>query len=618
MKFTYSLSAYAFTLAVALLPSACGSDSESESDGASDLVEVGTWCDAGLGGDAGARTFEADLSSAHVAQRLFGPGTDWLGADATLTTMLEGADPFSATLLDTYAQEFETVCAADATDGVTTGAIVTPKGSVAVIRPGIDAPSSLPDGTTAVVVDLRTMFFGADAAAAASIAMSMDVELGTRTQRRFLGFPSQEADNGWTHYESSLNTKTEVVRGRSSSEYPLYFLTGPQLSPEAATVVAGLRLAGRAGIIGYDVHTSVAESTWAGVGDRGLFYRSSTLSNDAGLWPDVVAADVRTTRPSDYFEKLDTVDYTLGTGGAATRSSMVDYNRALGEPDSALTQATMRAAMMVAYGTLDWFYPFFDLVGRGIDAELIDALNTIDGLNNEDRLGMMNALGKFMHEIHDGHGFYSDFGTDAFADSYIPIQIQQVDGVPMVRASADANINPGDTIVAIDGVPAEDFYAEAMSRYSASSQGYRFVLATDEVKYIYGSSKDLTLRDPEGNERTITTTGDWGAYDRVPWGGTFRESGMLDDLGAPDVLYVNLNGNVTTTDMPASNLLTAGNHAGVILDMRDYPNFSIYDYAGYFHDAYYTAPIFGHPTYVGPGSFEITEEIWGFEPQSTV
>ena len=230
----------------------------------------------------------------------------------------------------------------------------------------------------------------------------------------------------------------------------------------------------------------------------------------------------------------------------------------------------------------------------------------------------MNVMGRFMHEIYDGHGFYSDWGSDAFADSYIAIQVQQVDGEPVVRASADSNINPGDTIVAIDGVSAAAFYEEAMSRYSASSQGYRFVLATDELKYIYGSSKELTLRNPDGAERTITTSGDWGAYDSVPWGGTFRESGMLDDLGAPDVLYVNLNGDVTTSEMPASDLLTSGEHAGVILDMRDYPNFSIYDYAGYFNTEYYTAPIFGHPTYVGPKSFEITQEVWGFEPQSTV
>ncbi|SVE22043.1 uncharacterized protein METZ01_LOCUS474897, partial [marine metagenome] len=204
VKFNQRIVHIALSLALTTSVAACGSDSETDDTATGDLVEVNSWCDAGLGGDAGTRTLEADLASAHVGHRLFGPSTDWLGADATLTTMLEGDAPFSDSLLSTYAAEFDSICAADATDGVTTGVIITSEGTVAVIRPGIDAPSSLPDGTTAVVVDLRNMFVGADAAAAASIAMSMDVELGIRTQRRFLGFPSQDADNSWTHYESSL------------------------------------------------------------------------------------------------------------------------------------------------------------------------------------------------------------------------------------------------------------------------------------------------------------------------------------------------------------------------------------------------------------------------------
>ena len=95
--------------------------------------------------------------------------------------------------------------------------------------------------------------------------------------------------------------------------------------------------------------------------------------------------------------------------GEATRPALADYNRALGEPDGALNQGVMRAALLVAYGTLDWFYPFFDLVGRDIDAALESGLTEVRAASVTDRKEMKHILGRFMHSIHDGHGFYSDW-----------------------------------------------------------------------------------------------------------------------------------------------------------------------------------------------------------------
>ena len=72
-----------------------------------------------------------------------------------------------------------------------------------------------------------------------------------------------------------------------------------------------------------------------------------------------------------------------------------------------------------------------------------------------------------------------------------------------MRQSVHPEIFAGDTIVEIEGQSAEHWYAETMSRYSASSEGYLFVQATYELTDVYGS-KALTLRGIDGEERSIS------------------------------------------------------------------------------------------------------------------
>ena len=226
----------------------------------------------------------------------------------------------------------------------------------------------------------------------------------------------------------------------------------------------------------------------------------------------------------------------------------------------------------------------------------------------------MRVVGSVMNSIHDGHGFYSDWGGSAFPDGYLGAQIQRVGDEPVIRMSVHDGLNAGDTIVEIDGQSAASWYAETMSRYSAASDGYRFVQATSELKEVYGT-RNLKLRAPDGSMRdeTLLPMG-WEVLDQVPWGGSFRANGFMDDLGASNVFYLNLNGNVTTdVNFPWDTVNGLDDSVDLILDMRDYPTFDIYEYARNFHTESFTAPIFGHPTWRGPDRFGIVDEIWSFE-----
>ena len=587
-----------------------GTTGTADSDADGDMEPAAThWCEAVQGGAPGLRPLAQDLARAHVGQRLFGPSADWLGSDAVLVELLEGESFPEASLVTDYAARFDHICAADAVVAEAGPASVTRHGDVAVVQPGT-GDIDLGDAT-AVVLDLRAPTSDAAVADALAAVVSEELVLARREVRRFQGFPSQ--DDGWTHYEVRPLQQDQILAGVAPIERTLVIWTGRTLTPAVATLVGGLRMGQMASLVGHDVFAAVAESHWSGMADQGLAWRRSVLRTDGVAWPDVIPADLRTHDLETLLASMDVLSSPAAVTGEQTRPEMAAYDRAAGLPPATLTRGAMRAALLVAYGTFDWFYTYFDLVGRDIDDALLVGLSEIDGIADGDRSAMAHTMGRFMHDLYDGHGFYYDDGRTDWPDGWMALQIQQVDGLPVVRDSLVPGVDAGDTIVAVDGTDIEDWYAEAMGRYSAASDGYRFVLATDELTEVWGGT-EWTLRDATGAERAFTpVASSWDDIDAVPWGGTDRPNGWLDDLGAPGVYFVNMAGSITPDESAAvAELAAAETTAGVILDMRDYPNLDIYGFAGTFHAHAYSAPTFGHPTWAGPDQFAIEEEIWSF------
>jgi hypothetical protein len=108
---------------------------------------------------------------------------------------------------------------------------------------------------------------------------------------------------------------------------------------------------------------------------------------------------------------------------------------------------------------------------------------------------------------------------------------------------------------------------------------------------------------------------DWDALYSVPWGGSFRDNGWLDDLDAPNIYYVNLSDSVTPDETVVTDQWDdVVNADGIVLDMRDYPSLDIYGFAGFFNTEVFSAPWFDHPTWTGPSEFEFTREIWDMYP----
>ena len=581
-----------------------------------EVEQVSNWCDASLGMNGGTRTAIHDFARMHGGFNLFGPSAHWLDNNEALSNLLKEHSDFSPEFFEAYTNQYDSMCylPANTNQGIESSTEVFD--SVVFVRLGT-TNVDIPEQAETVVIDLSNSDSTSDLEGLVTKVLSQDITYAEQETRRFLGFPSQ--DDGWSHYEVENTRKSLSLSFDEPVTRRLFFVTPQRLVPKHARLVAGLRLNGLAGIFGHNVFAATAESSWEGIEADGIMWRSSELYINNERWPDVIPADAEMIDMEEIVRSVNDIDYTTAIVSQANREEYLNYNRAAGEPNGQLGISEMQSALIVAYGVLDWFYPYFHIVGRELDDVFVQEFENVSSLSDGDRQGFMHSMGRFMHSIYDGHGFYSDWASENWPDGHLIIQIQQINEEAVIRDSAHPGLNAGDTIISVDGIPADEWYAEAMSRYSATSYGYRFVLATDELKEVYGT-KVLGLRDPQGNEREETLQGQgYEAWDNVAWGGTLRESGWLEDLNAGDIYYVNM-GSLVTPDITAimnqfGDLMGA---SGMILDMRDYPYLDVYEFARHFKDSNYSAPLFGFPTWTGADDYELIFENWDFTPAQYV
>ena len=600
-----------------LLLAACSNDKiELEEELEETVEQAADWCSASLAGEQGTRAFIHDFARMHMGRNLFGPEAQWLQNDADLAALIKTHPSLDSDFLVQYAAQSNDLCAATKQEPLERESSIAMYETTAHIILGQET-IDIPEEAEAVVIDLRAASASSPLKEILESVLAEEVVIGQKQTRRFLGFPSQSED--WTHYEVSNAGSPIMLTGTSSKPRDIFFMTPANLHPAHALLIAGLRLHEKAGIAGHHVYAATAEATWSGIEASGILWRAQELWQNGERWPDRIDADIETLNIEEIHNHLTSVSSWSAVSGDATRAAYDEYLRYQGDPSDVLNVEDMKAGLIVTYGVLDWFFPYFDIVGRALDDRIIEEFDTVSALENGDREGFMHALGRVMNSINDGHGFYSDWASTSWPDGYLGVQIQRVNNLPVIRASLHDEIQAGDTIVALEGTDIEDWYEEAMSRYSAASDGYRFVLATDELKEVYGT-KQLTLKDTDGNTREETVSGlGWNALSGVPWGGTLRESGWLEDLNAGDIFYVNMAGNVTPEMAPVTNQFAdVMGASGVILDMRDYPYLEVYEFTRHFKKQAYSAPLFGFPTWTGPDSYELVFDNWEFSPETMV
>lgn len=584
--------------------------------------EVSAPCAAALAPvSSSGRVALVDLAVAHADMRMFLLTAGWPFIDQALSAALEPESALTdiAATLAAYAAALPEVCVLAVDERPLGPGSIAMVGRVAVVEPGT-GQLALPDEADAVMIDVRSLPAGQAAADAVIRATGLALQTGmsfTSRTRLLQGFPEQ-LQPGATSRVSSATT-TLAIPATGSRALPLAFVTPAQLGPRIATIIGYLRLAQRAWLLGHDIHAAVAESQWSPVGDlHGLLWPGAVHDHpqSTGIpWPDRIPADVASSEPDELFARLVEVGAPPAIGiGGVTRSRFI--TRGAGPPPPAIAdgRGVRRAMLLTAHGTLIGFDPYAVAVSAELEQAFLTGLDELAGLPLDDRQGVGHALGRYLHQARDGHGQITDLdGSDPAG--YFDVQIELIDGMAVIRSSPHVGVQPGDAIIAIDGVPATQWFADVMARKSAASEHHRFDKAVRELQRMSGPLR-LTLRDPDGLEREQSV--EPVAALTTPRGGSERRTGWLTGTGVDDVLYINLNRRVTEDpaqlDIIVPQLISA---RAAIIDIRDEVAIDPAIMARYLRTRIFAGPVAEVMHRLGSGASTWQRSALEYQPEPT-
>jgi hypothetical protein len=341
-------------------------------------------------------------------------------------------------------------------------------------------------------------------------------------------------------------------------------------------------------------------------------------------WPDVIPADISSQDPPAELPDLPGAGNppAFVAGGSLRRGAqqMSPYGQT--QPVGS-SLAELRAALVVLHGATRLFFPYFPVVGDGIDGRLGETWSRAASCPRSasdpeqlDRACVRDILRRFGEVLQDGHQFVVDNGPSPVA-GYFPVFLEQIDGQPVVRRSQAPGVEPGDTIVSIGNRTAEQWYAEQYERTSAATDGYRFDLATRYLTAMTGPL-DLEVRAPGGAVRAVRVQPQpYAVYEKVSAVPTDREAGPLADLGAPDFFYINMDDTVLGNDIAdfRDALWDAEESSALVLDMRGYPGgIDHYEAAQRLISETFRSPLFRTPIHAGPGRSWLEREQFQLEP----
>jgi len=259
----------------------------------------------------------------------------------------------------------------------------------------------------------------------------------------------------------------------------------------------------------------------------------------------------------------------VGRDGSLPRASHPNARQELTERPrlTALNRATRLAGVAHAWGVMQHFYPYFDVVETDWDAALPAALR--EAAENPDELAYLRTLHKLIAKLHDGHGFV--FHPRLRVTKILPLTLAWA-GTDLVVVGKDdsvpSTIAIGDAILAIDDQSMTERCEELSPRISAATDGFRRTKLLSALSYVDEATESirLRLRSPSGREFEATVSP--------------IEPTQIDDVTtkkpkngtevAPGIIYFDLHGAESAALHALQEELAAAK--GIVFDMRGYPD----------------------------------------------
>ncbi|MBM4060900.1 MAG: hypothetical protein FJ265_07360 [Planctomycetes bacterium] len=233
---------------------------------------------------------------------------------------------------------------------------------------------------------------------------------------------------------------------------------------------------------------------------------------------------------------------------------------------TAAHRSTRLAAVALAWGVFQHFYPYFDVVDTDWAAALPEALTA--AATDADASAFLHTLRRLVARLHDGHGHVGK--AAAQPKDFLPVAVawagQELVVVGKCSEVGDA-ARIGDVVVAIDGRPVALCYEQLAQEISAATDGWRrhrsegaFVEDLPTADPVL-----LELRHPDGALAEVKLP----RRRERPADARPKRPGNGSEL-APGIVYFDLDGAANAALDAALPALQAA--AGIVFDMRGYPD----------------------------------------------
>lgn len=292
---------------------------------------------------------------------------------------------------------------------------------------------------------------------------------------------------------------------------------------------------------------------------KALSKAPSATEHEAGYEIKPLGGGVTCRLPvSVYFNDDGTLPKSGQTPGAYASQAEATY--------TAQNRSTRLAGVALAWGTMQHFYPYFDVVETDWDAALPVALTK--AAQDADEYAYLVTLRELIAKLHDGHGFVSNPTLTVI--SQLPLAFGWAgDDLIIVgkHESAPADIAIGDIVLKIDGKSVAEQYAIVARCISAATEGWRRTTALRMLAVNLTTPEQVAvhLRKPAGAEYDATLQRIKGTI--IP-DVTAKRPADGTEL-APGIVYLNLVGAGMDKLDKAMEKLNAAK--GLIFDVRGYP-----------------------------------------------
>ncbi len=228
-------------------------------------------------------------------------------------------------------------------------------------------------------------------------------------------------------------------------------------------------------------------------------------------------------------------------------------------------------AVFKSYAVINFFFPYFDLMGDDWDAALSEA---VDGVSVAgDALAYETAVAHQFTHIHDSHSFlYGPALSNKLGYAYPPLIVRSVEGQFVVvrildAVATQAGVSVGDIITQVDGEAVAVRADRLAAIYPASTpQALLKLQARDIVTGADGSMATLTLTRADGSQKTLQLPRNH-SYSAHLYDAT---DGPVYSVSSNNIGYVDLSR--FTRDQFADMSAKLGATRAIVFDMRGYPH----------------------------------------------